>query len=188
MSQLAAFEPRPLKTRHIHFGDIRPDHLPAIHVGILAHCMPLRFIGQQIDNFASDCAGVVKRNQPATILRQQLLGMPVRGGNDGFAASKGIRKCARRDLRLVKVWRHVQIGGADELFQLLGFDKPVVKDHIFLDFIFSRQPFETKAVCLTLFAKQIWMRCSEDDINQIRKLLEHFRQRVQYGFDAFVRR
>ena len=62
---------------------------------------------------------IVKRNNHASLIRQQLLGMPVGRGDDCLAGSKRDGQRAGDNLRFLPIGSDVDVRGADVLNQVL---------------------------------------------------------------------
>src|SRR5580704_9459216 len=97
--------------------------------------------------------------------------MPVWRGNHCFASAERISQCSGGDLFFVEIGRYVQVGGADELLQILKLHEIVVENDVFLDFVLLGEHFQAYAVGFAMLAEFIRMGGAQDDVNNLGKLL-----------------
>src|SRR5690242_7771143 len=114
--------------------------------------------------------------------------MPVRCRDDRFACAKRVSKRAGSNLGFIQVRRYVKVGGSDELFQILELYEFVIEDDVLLDLVILGEHLETDAVRFPVLAQFVRMRGTQDDVNDIGKLVENLRQRLQNILDPLVRR
>ena len=176
------------KRGHVLVGDLGPDHVAAHEVGLFAHGMTARLVAEQADDLARQGRGVPEGHQHAAALRQQLLGVPVRGRDHRLAAAKSVGQGAGSDLGRIEIRSDVDVGGAEEFLQLAEFHEAIVKEDLFVDAQAARQSFQADPITLALLAEQVGMRCSQDDIDQVGKLTQHRRQGLEHELDALVGR
>ena len=179
--------PRPLERVHVMVGDVAPDHLSAQHVGLLAHGVAARLIVEKRADFPSQGGRVTERHQHSPPVGQQLLGVPVRRGDDALAATKCIGQGPRGDLRGVEIRRDVDVGHADEFEQFVDLDEAVVEAYVGLDTQGLGQPLQADPVTLTLLSDQVGMGRPEHDVNEVGKFLEDRRHRAEHVLDPLVR-
>src|SRR5580698_2298426 len=84
-----ALETRSLKGRHVGPRRLWPGGSARVQIGALAHGMALRIVLEQCDDGFRDGFWVVKRNQHASLFREQLFGVPARGGDNCIALGAG---------------------------------------------------------------------------------------------------
>ena len=133
-------------------GRLFPDHLAAGHVRPLAHGVASAFVAQQAADLARHRARIPERDEHAAAIGEQLLCMPIRRRNHGFAATERIGERARGDLRFVEIRRDVKVRGADELLQIFKFYEPVVEDDVLLEFVFFGKDLEGEPVGFAMLA------------------------------------
>ena len=89
-----------------------------MQIGSLAHGMALRIVLQQCENRLRDGIWIVKRDNHASLLREQFLGVPVGRGDNCLAGSERDGQRAGDNLRLLPVGSDVNIGRAHVLHKL----------------------------------------------------------------------
>ncbi len=109
---------------------------------------------------------VAKRHQFAALRGQQLLRMPVGRRHHGIAGAEGIGQRARRDLRLRKIGREVNVRRADKPHQFVQLDEAVEEHNMLLHAEVLGHPLKAQAVQLALIAQQIGVRLAHDDENR----------------------
>ena len=72
-------------------------------------------------------------DQDAATVSQHFLGVPVGRRDHRLAAAEGVGERTGRDLCGLQVGSKINVGGGDELDQLVPFDEAVVKDDVFAD-------------------------------------------------------
>ena len=180
--------PRPGERLHVEVGDVAPDHLPAQHVGLLAHRVPPRLVAQQVDDLARQRRRVAEGDQHPAAVGQQLLGVPVRRREHRLAAAERVRQGPRDDLRRVQVGRDVDVRHADELDQLVDLQEAVVEAHVGLDAQVLGQPLQADPVPLPLLAEQVRVRRPHHDVDEVGELPEDRRHRPEHHLDPLVGR
>ena len=68
------------------------------------------------------------------------------------------------------------------------FDEAVVEDDVLPDAEIACHPFEAEPIGFALLADEIRMRGAEDDVDDVGKLANDLRQRLERVLDPFVRR
>ena len=131
---------------------------------------------------------VPKGHQNTAVFRQQFRGMPIRGRNHGLTGAKRVSQRARRDLRLVKVGRNIEVRRANEFFQFLEFDEAVVENDVLLDLVLFGQDFQAETIGLPALLQLVGMRRSQDDINNVREFRQNLRKSVQDMLNSLVGR
>ena len=114
--------------------------------------------------------------------------MPIRGGDDGFAGAERVGERAGDDLALVQVGRDVDIGGADEIHELGQIDEAVVEDDVLFDAEIFRETLEAEAIVLAVFADEVRVGGTEDEVNCLREFGDKGGQGVEDLLDALVGR
>ena len=159
-----------------------------MQIGALAHGMALRIVLQQCDDRFRDGFWIVERNQHASLVREQLLGVPVRRGDNCLACSQRDGQRAGDDLRFLPVGRDVNIGRAYVLHELFGAHKAIIQNQIGRNTKLSGQRLQLFAVALAFAPANMRMCHSGDDIRDIRMPCQNCRQRANHVFNALVRR
>jgi len=124
-------------------------------------------VGEEGDDLAGDGGGVGEGDEDAAVAGEEFGGVPVGGGDDGFAGAEGVGEGAGGDLGLVEVGGDVEVGGADELFEVFEVDEVVVEDDALVDVIGAGEEFEAEAVVFAVVAEFIGVSGAEDDIDDI---------------------
>ncbi len=152
-----------------------------------ARCEPFR-IPQLGHERGADGLGIGGGHQRAGALRQRLLGMPVRRGDDVAAERERVAERAGRDLRRVEVRRDVDVARLQVIEQFLIVDEPVDELDIGLDTETDRQRFKRAAIGFALARHQMRMRHADDKVARLRKPREDFRHRADHAFNTLVGR
>ena len=69
--------PRILEGGQVALGAALPCHGTACQIGLLAHRLPARFVGEQFRNFVADCCRVAEGNEDAAPIGQQFARVPI---------------------------------------------------------------------------------------------------------------
>src|ERR1700693_3109476 len=150
--------------------------------------MPAVVVAHQGNNFPRDGSSIAEWHQYSSVFGQQFRGMPVWRGHYRFARAERICEGSRRNLLFIQVGRYVQVGGADEFFQILKFHEIVVEDDVLFDLVLLGEHFQAHAVSFAMLAEFIRMGCAQDNINNLGKFLQNLRQGVEHILDALIRR
>ena len=78
----------------VAFGGFRPDHGAPHGVGVLADAVEALRVVQEIADTGGDGFGVAEGDKNAAVVGEQFLGMPVGGGDDGFAGAENVSERA----------------------------------------------------------------------------------------------
>ena len=127
-------------------------------------------IVQEIGHGAGDALAVLEGHEDATVLGQQLFGMPVRRRNDRLAAAESIAERAGSRLFFDEIGGEIDVGSTDELFELLKPDEAVVKGDVLTHAQFFSKALQPQSVAFTLHAQQVRMGRTKHDVDEIRML------------------
>ena len=131
-------------------------------------------------------SGSVKRDNHASLLREQFLGVPVGRGDNCLAGSKRDGQRAGDNLRLLPVGSDVNIGRAHVLDKFFSTDKAIVQNQVGRNTKLLGQRLQLFAVALAFAPPDMGMRHSGDDIHHIRMPRQNRRQRPNHVFNALV--
>ena len=92
--------------------------------------MPFPIIVEETENCFSDCIGTLERDNHASVIRKQLLRVPIGGRDDRLPCSQSDCKRPGYNLRLLLVRGNVNIGRAHLLNQFLSANKPINEDQV----------------------------------------------------------
>ncbi len=112
--------------------------------------------------------------------------MPIGSRHHGCTGAHRIGQRTARNLRLVQVRAHEDIGRLQVLAQLTGRDELAAKHHVLAHAEVLGFPFEHGSIGLALMAKNDRMSGAHHEVDEIRKLAHHCRQRPNHGLDALV--
>ncbi len=143
---------------------------------------------EQADHPLGHGAGVAEGDEHAPVLVEQLLRMPVGGGDDRLAAAEGVGERARGRLGGVKIGGDIDVADAEEDLQLLLVDEAVVEADVPPDAEILRQPLEAEPVGLAVFPHQVRVGRAEDDVDQVGKFFDDGRDGAQHRLDPLVGR
>ena len=169
-------------------GDGGPLHAAAVAGGAAAERVAPLVVGQEIADGDADGIGIAIRHQHAPVVRQHLARVDVGRRDDGAARSHRVGQRARGALFGIQVGRDVDIGGAEELVQLVLFDEAVVEHHVLVDAELSGPRFEHQTIGLALGILHVRMGGAQHDVDRGRAARHDRRQRVDHVLDALVRR
>ena len=127
-------------------GDRRPLHAATVAGGAAAQRVAPLVVGQEIADGDADRIRIAIRHQHAAVVRRHLARVDVRRRDDGAARSHRVGQRARRALFGIQVGRDVDVGGAEEVVQLVLFDEAVVEHHVLVDAELSRPRLEHQAI------------------------------------------
>ena len=170
----------------VTIADPWPFHRPSECKSRFAHPLQLRRRSAKLEQRAAQSHMVLERKQVTALVRQKLLRVPIGSGHDGCPGAHRIRQRAARDLRLVQVRAHEDIGGLQVLAQLVDRDELTAKHHVLAHAELLGFPFEHRSIGLALMAKNGGMSGAHHEVDEIGKLAHHCRQRPNHGLDALV--
>ena len=119
-------------------------------------------------NLAADGFGIAKRNQNATPVTQQFLGVPVRRRYDRLSQPEAVGERARRHLGFIEIGRHIDVAHRNEIQQRGLVDELVEEDDVVLDAELPHARRQAVAIGLALMTHEIRMGRAEDDIDGVR--------------------
>ena len=123
-----AWDPR--ETFHITLRHSLPDHLPREQVSAFAYGVAYRRSVQQFDCLVRDGTWILKWDQRASAVVQQLDRVPIRSRDDRLARTQCIRQRSGNYLRFMPIRSDVDVRGADEFDHFFGTDEAVVEDNL----------------------------------------------------------
>ena len=120
--------------------------------------MAFRVVLEQRKHRLSYCVWTLKRNNHATLLRQQLLRVPIWSRDDCLPCSKGNRQRARDNLSLLPIRRDVYIRGAYMLHKFFRTHKAIIEDKCDDYTKLFGQGLQALTVALTFASPNVRMR------------------------------
>ena len=166
----------------------RPAHGLAERGRALLEPDALHRVVEETDDLATDRLGVAPRNEDASTLVEELACVAIGRGDDRLPASDRVGERARRALLLLEVRGHVEVGGAEELDELLVADEAIVEDDVGVDAEALRARLKHVSVGLAVLLLDVRMRRAEHDVDGVRMLREDRGHRVDHVLDALVGR
>jgi len=113
----------------------------------------------------------------------------VRGGTELLALGRPfcVDTFERVDLRLAEIRRHVDVRRAQKLAQLGQLDEAVLEHDVLLDAQLPGQLVQPVAVGFSAVTPRVRVRGAQDHVDDVGKLLDHFRQGPNGVLDALAR-
>ena len=167
-------------------GGSGPDHFAPHGVGFLADSVEALRVVEEIADTGGDGFGIAEGDKNAAVVGEQFPGMPVGGGDDGFAGAENVSERAGGDLGFVEIGGEVNVGGADEFFEVVSGDEAVVEDDVIFDAVVIGEALEGEAVAFALASDELGMGGAEDEIDDVGMLADDFGQGLDDVFDAFA--
>ena len=156
-------------------------------VALLAHAGQLRRIVEQGRDRVGQAGAVAEREQAPAPFGEELLGVPVGRRDDRRPRAHRVRERAARDLGLVEVGAHEDVGRLQVAAQLLGRDVLIAEHDVLANAQLLGQSLERRAVGLAVLAKHGRMRGADDEVDEIGIRRDEGRQGADDGLDALVR-
>ena len=100
----------------------------------------------------------------------------------------GERQRARRDLLRVAVRRQEDVGGVEQVGQLLDGEKAIVELDVIRDAEVDRATLEQEPILLSLATRDLRVRSPGDEVQHFGMTLDDRRQRRNRRLDALPRR
>ena len=166
---------------------LRPHHAPAVVVGPAAQRGPLDVVAEQPVERPGELARRVGGDEDAAAIGQQLRGVEVRRRDDRPAGAHGVGQRARDDLVEVRVGRDEDVRGPEPAEQLVRLHEAVDEANVVGDAELAGALREGGAVPLALVADELRVRGAEDDVQDLRVVRDHRRQRFERELVALAR-
>lgn len=177
-----------LEALHIPLCYAIPHHVPRVEVRALAHGISGGVIVQKFHRGCRDGVRLVKRNQRAAFVGQELERMQVGRRNNRFAGAQRVRQSARDNLGFVFVRSDVNVRRPDKFNHLLRIYKAIPKNHVGLDSQVAREVLQRNAIFFTLPPQDMRMRYAGNHVHDVGVVRQDFRQGPDDVLYAFIGR
>ena len=165
---------------------ITPDHFAAVLIGSLLDGATLIGVIQEVDDFPCQSGLIPEWDQPAPIIGEQLLSVPVGCGYHRLAHSKRIGERTGNNLRLIQVRSDINICRTDKLQQILVGNETIMKNDVVRNAEFLCAHVKAVSVTLPLFHLKVRMGGAYHHIDNLRVGLHDLRQGINDHLNALA--
>lgn len=175
-----------LKGVEITLGNGGPDHFASELISVMAGAVESLGIVEISADAIGDRGRIAERHESAAVIGEQFGGVPVRRGDNRFAGTKHIGEGAGGDLRFVEIGGEIDVGGTDELGEIIERNETVVEDYVLFDATFFGESFEAESISFAFPGDEMRMGGTEDEIDDVGMTFDDGWERFNGIFNAFA--